>query len=83
MGLWDGYDSFLDRIWTDSWSDTETNTAQGRLGRLDGNFNQQAENYTATQAREASDAAVAAVSATAESVISSVAQAGCRRRPAE
>ena len=75
MGLWDGYDSFLDRIWTDSWSDTETNTAQGRLGRLDGNFNQQAENYTATQAREASDAAVAAVSATAESVISSVAQA--------
>ena len=75
MGLWDGYDSLGDRVWYDHWSDTETNTAQGRLGRLDGNFNQRAENNAATQAREASEAAVAAVSATAKSVISSVEEA--------
>ena len=72
MGLWDGYDSFWDRIMYDHWSDTETNTAQGRLGRLDGNFNQRAENNAATQAREASEAAVAAGFATAKSVISSL-----------
>ena len=66
MGLWDGYDNLGDRIWMDNWSNPDTNTAQGRIGRLEGPFNMRAENNASAIAQRATAAGNDAVAATKE-----------------
>lgn len=66
MGLWDGYDNLGDRIWMDNWSNPDTNTAQGRIGRLEGSFNMRAENNASAIAQRAAAAGSDAVAATNE-----------------
>lgn len=66
MGLWDGYDNLGDRIWMDNWSNPDTNTAQGRIGRLEGSFNMRAENNASAIAQRAAAAGSDAVAATKE-----------------